>query len=358
MKRIFPQTHNPIKFTFRQTREDFIVTELPLFDKPTNKGNFLYVKIQKIDLSTMEMLKILENELQCFTIGYAGLKDKYATTTQYISIPLKFAKRFEKFHHPKITVLESFRSKEKLSIGDLKGNHFFIRLKDVHEKSAKTMIEVLQDIIRDGVPNYFGYQRFGKESDSFEKARDVAQGEVQMKDKKVQKIMVHAYQSYLFNDWLAKRVELSTKIVQGKVDDLALDDVDKTLVNQQNGFFKVLPGDILYETSTKRWVNVIDLQSIKKPVKERKLFPTGLLAGKKAWRAKGLAGEIEGEFDDIMVLAQGTRREAWMYPRHIKHTFNGKENTFELSFTLPKGSYATVLLENLGNRDMTPKKFK
>lgn len=358
MKRIFTQKHKPIPFVFRQTRDDFIVTEEGLFDKPLNKGNQLIVKIQKQDLSTMEMLNILESELHCHNIGYAGLKDKNATTTQYISMPLKYSKSFEKFYHPKLKVIESFLAKDKISIGDLKGNHFFIRLKEVSEDAAQRLSSVLDDIMRNGMPNYFGYQRFGRDSDNFEKARDVAQGELLMKDNKIHKIMLHAYQSYLFNDWLAKRVALSdeikTKSCEELLKELKISAQECEQLKNQAGLFSVLPGDIMQDFQSGKWLNVTDLQEIRKPYKEHKMVPTGLLAGSKAWRAKGLAGEIEHHFDDFTVDAQGTRREAWIYPKSIRHKYKKEEKFFELSFTLPKGAYATVLLENLANRDLSP----
>jgi len=358
MKRIFKQTHKPIRFKFRQTKDDFIVTEIPLFDEPDDKGNYFIAKIQKQDMSTMELLDFLEHELQCFNIGYAGLKDKHATTTQYISVPLKFSKSFERLRHPRIKILESFRGKEKLSIGDLKGNNFFIRLHDVSPESARNLEDVLNNVMRLGMPNYFGYQRFGKDSDNFEKSRDVAQGELIMKDKKIHKIMLHAYQSYLFNDWLARRIEISQDIMNKDCEELLLglniSQEECTLLKNQVGLLSVLPGDIMLENKTKKWINVTDLQSIRKPYKEQKIVPTGLLAGSKAWRAKGIAGEIEQNFDDLSVNAIGLRREAIVYPKSIRHHYKKESQCFELSFTLPKGSYATVLLENLANRDLTP----
>lgn len=358
MKRIFPQEHQPIPFVFRQTRDDFIVVEEGLFDTPANKGNQLIVKIQKQDLSTMEMLNILESELRCQNIGYAGLKDKHATTTQYISMPLKYSKSFEKFYHPKLKVIESFLAKDKISIGDLKGNNFFIRLKEVSPESAERLAAVLDEIMRQGIPNYFGYQRFGRDSDNFEKARDVAQGEEIMKDNKVHKIMLHAYQSYLFNDWLAKRVALSkeikTKPCEELLKTLKISQTECEQMKNQAGLFTVLPGDVMMDFQSQKWINVTDLDAVRKPYKEHKMVPTGLLAGSKAWRAKGVAGEIEHHFDDFTVDAAGTRREAWIYPKSIRHKYKKNDKIFELSFTLPKGAYATVLLENLANRDLSP----
>jgi tRNA pseudouridine13 synthase len=212
--------------------------------------------------------------------------------------------------------------------------------------------------MRQGMPNYFGYQRFGRDSANFEKARDVAQGELIMKDTKVHKIMLHSYQSYLFNDWLVKRIELShdirTKTCEELLVNLNISQEECDRLKDQPGLFSVLPGDVMHEAQTKKWLNVTDLQAIRKPYKERKLIPTGLLAGSKAWRAKGMAGEIEHYFDDLTVDAVGTRREAWVYPKAIRHSYKQEQKCFELSFTLPKGSYATVLLENLANRDLSP----
>jgi len=358
MKRIFKQSHKPIKFKFRQSKEDFVVTEVPLVEEASDKGNYYLAKIQKQDMSTMEMLEFLENELQCFNIGYAGLKDKHATTTQYITLPLKFSKAFEKLRHPRFKLLESSRTKQKLNIGDLKGNHFFIRLHEVSQEAADNLSLVLNEVMRHGMPNYFGYQRFGKDSSNFEKAREVAQGELLMKDKKIQRIMLHAYQSYLFNDWLAKRIEISQDVQKKECEELLINlnisQQECDLIKNQAGLLTILPGDIMYESKSKKWINVNDLQAIRKPYKEQKMVPTGLLAGSKAWRAKGIAGEIEHHFDDLTVNAVGLRREALVYPKSIRHSYKKADKSFELSFTLPKGSYATVLLENLANRDLTP----
>ncbi|HIC43972.1 MAG TPA: tRNA pseudouridine(13) synthase TruD [Sulfurimonas sp.] len=358
MKRIFKQNHKPIKFKFRQTKDDFIVTELPLWDTPQDKGNYFIAKVQKQELSTLELLDILEEELQCFNIGYAGLKDKHATTTQYISVPLKFSRSLERIRHPRIKILESFKAKEKLSIGDLKGNNFFIRLHDVNAEAASNLEDVLKEIQKHGMPNYFGYQRFGKDSGNFEKSREVAQGELMMKDKKIHRIMLHAYQSYLFNDWLAKRIEITNDIENKDSEELLVNmnisAQECDVLKNQAGLIKILSGDIVYEYASKKWINVTDLQKIRKPYKEQKIVPTGLLAGSKAWRAKGMAGEIEHHYDDLTVNAMGMRREAIVYPKAIRYEYKAKDKSFELSFNLPKGSYATVLLENLANRDLTP----
>jgi tRNA pseudouridine13 synthase len=355
MKRLFLQDHDPVEFLFRQSADDFIVDELPM-ERDHGSGGYLIVKVQKQNLTTTEMLKLIEAETHCHTIGYAGLKDKAATTTQYLSMPLAFSKALENFKHPQVKILEGFRSRGKIGLGDLEGNRFFIRLKQVTPESAQRLQELLDEIMRQGMPNYFGYQRFGRESGNFEKAREVAQGEIEIRDRRMQRLLSSAYQSYLFNDWLARRIRIS-KAMQGMdIEALAqhygLSKPEAQQLLNQPGLFRVLPGDIMLDQKTRKWVNVTDLQAIRKPYRERKLVPTGLLPGKKAWRAKALAGSIEREFDDMTVIASGDRRPAWVYPAGIRWEYIKEEGFFELSFTLPKGAYATVLLENLANREL------
>ncbi len=354
MKRIYLYDHNELDFSFRQSKEDFIVTER--FNPFSNRGNYLIIEVQKQNLTTLELIKILEDLTQCFSIGYAGLKDKKATTTQYLSLPLKFSKKIKELQHPQIKILNSFRHHEKISMGDLEGNHFFIRLKEVNAHVAKALQQQLKNIQKEGMPNYFGYQRFGNDVDNFEKSKEVAHGETYIKDKKMQKLLSNIYQSYLYNQWLASRVLFSKDVIGLDKESLlvkyALTPLIVEQLKNQPFVFKVLPGDILLDLLNKQWVNVSDLQGIRKGVKEQKLVPTGLLAGKKAWRAKDEAARFEMPCDDLLVDAKGERRPAWVYPKEIHYAYDEASKSFEVSFFLPKGAYATVLLESLANRNL------
>lgn len=332
MKRIFLQKHDPINFTFKQSREDFIVDEIATYSK-AKKGGFVVLHIEKFNLSTMDMIKILQDELKYYNIGYAGLKDKYATTTQYVSLPIKYAYITKKLKHPQIKILDVYYSKKAIALGDLEGNRFKINLKDVSHKSAKKLDEVFEQIQRYGMPNYFGYQRFGKESSNIERARSIAHGEELLRDKKMQRLLANSYQSYLFNEWLAARIVKS--------------EGEKSL--------KVLEGDILIDATSGSFINVSDVSKVKKTLKERKAYISGLLAGTKTWRAKAEAQEIEKDFDDLEIVANGSRRAAWIYPTKMRKEFNQASGIYTLEFILPKGAYATVLLENLANRDLEPK---
>ncbi len=346
MKRIFFQDHNAIKAHFKQSNEDFFVDEIMNF-KTKDVGNYLIVKIQKQDMSTLELLTLLEESLNCFNIGYAGLKDKYATTTQYLSFPLKFSRELKHFRHPQIKILETFQARQGISIGDLEGNRFTVRLHKVGRFNASEIQAHLDNVLRNGMPNYFGYQRFGKDVENLEKAREIAHGDIVLKDRRLNKLLSNAYQSYLFNDWLKERVELSNTINESEEEKLKL--------NNQPFLFRVLEGDVMLNTKSLKWENVTDIQALKKPYKEKKLLPTGLLCGSKVWNAQSVAGEIEKKYNDPDVQAKGDRRLAIIFPSKIASKHDDKNEILELSFTLPKGSYATVLIENLLNVDLTPK---
>ena len=89
----YAYNHTPLSFDFKQTVERFFVEEIPLYTF-TGTGNYLILKIQKTDMSTWKLITVLAKAtgLQERDIGYAGLKDKNATTTQYISLPKKYEK--------------------------------------------------------------------------------------------------------------------------------------------------------------------------------------------------------------------------------------------------------------------------
>ena len=310
-QRIFLQTHEPLTFTFKQTKDDFIVDEISDIQFK-GKGNFLILKIKKQSTSTWELISIISETLNIeeHLIGYAGLKDKNATTTQYISIPANKSKEYKLLNSKNIKVIGTFKHDKKLKIGDLVGNRFKITLKDVSSDSLPQIYQTLSQIQKHGIPNYFGFQRFGKES-NFEKSQRITNGEEILKDKKLEKFLKLAYQSYFFNAWLAKRIELS----------------------RENNSKKLLPldGDVF---------NLHDRTII-----------TGLLPGRDILRAKKEARVIEEEFDDIFIQEKGYRRDAWIKPLDIKNKYNKETQSLVLEFSLPKSSYATVFIENIANKN-------
>lgn len=330
VKREFIQTHKALNFKFYQNEFDFIVEENPI--KFSNRGNFVIMKIRKKNLGTWDLidsisrtLKVYENE-----IGYAGLKDKNATTTQYISIPRKYIKDIKNLKSKKIEVLETFLHGSKLNIGDLESNTFQINLHEVEQSDVGKIESILKQASKVGMPNYFGFQRFGLDGqENLEKARKYIYEDLIIKDKKLSKMLIAIYQSDFFNRWLVERLKLSK-------DEL-----------------KLLSGDVFRVYSTDKYFTPKNLSDeMLEDFKNKKIVPTGLLPGRKAFRSMYEARTIEEKFDDTYIQEKGFRRDALVYPRNISVSYDKESKKCNLKFTLPKGSYATVLVENIANRNL------
>ena len=147
----------------RAEREDFVVEELPLYE-PCGEGEHLYLWIEKQGLATHEAVRRIAKRLGASQrgIGTAGLKDAKAVTRQWISVHKKSVEDAEKLGDDQFRVLEAKLHTNKLRTGHLRGNRFRLRLRGAgpHEEAARATLEHLA---AHGVPNGFGLQRFGWE---------------------------------------------------------------------------------------------------------------------------------------------------------------------------------------------------
>ncbi len=338
-------------FSFNQTPKDFIVKEEPLYSF-SGDGEHLILKVRKRGLSTWEMIDIISNEVGVpkRDIGYAGLKDKNALTIQYISIPKKYQSTLKNLSHPDIKILDSTYHNNKIRVGHLKGNYFEIRLKKVLGASKDKIDSTLDWIESNGLPNYFGYQRFGVEGRNYIDGKKILDGELKLKDKKLSKFLVSAYQSFLFNNWLSKRIELSRVL-----GDFSEDEAEKIFnlksgslkgVKSQESFFKILRGDLMMHYPFGRVFFAKDLEKESQRFKSKDISPTGALFGKRVKLSEDVAFEIEKNFL-TQIKESGSRRYAWIFPKEIKKSYIPQKAHYEMSFFLPKGSYATVVIDFL-----------
>ena len=335
-KREYLDTTSEIGFKFYQSKEDFIVDEVPLgeFKK---KGNYLILHVKKQELTTWDMVAIFAEYLAvpAQKIGYAGLKDKHATTTQYISVDASHEKLLKKFHHKQIKILSSLRHSHGIRMGDLAGNRFSINLHFVDNIDSGRIEKVARKIAKNGLPNYFGYQRFGRDGDSIKQAKDMIKGDVFIEDTKIKNFLISIYQSTFFNDWLRERVTHSRE--------------------NNNGKFMLLDGDVYQDAKGKLSTPKI---MPNREFEAKKLVPTGLLCGRDIFRARDAALKVEKKYDDEFLQEKGYRREALIYPQDIVCNYVRKQTMLNISFTLPKGSYATVFLESIANKNYTAKDVK
>jgi len=142
--------------------EDFLVDELPLYE-PEGKGEHLYLGIQKTNVAHGELMSCLRRHFNVreTAIGFAGMKDKLGITRQTVSILIPNDPPTVDLDHQRIQVLWSKRHRNKIRLGHLAGNRFSIRIRDVDPLKAPLALRTLRKLEANGVPNYFGAQRFG-----------------------------------------------------------------------------------------------------------------------------------------------------------------------------------------------------
>lgn len=141
---------------------DFLVEEIPLY-QPQGEGEHLYLCIEKSGVAHAEMLSIVRRHFRVpeRAIGFAGMKDKVGITRQTVSLHVHDDPQSIEIPDPRIRVLWAARHRNKLKRGHLLGNRFSIRMRDVDPLQAPRVKRMLDRLARTGVPNYYGYQRFG-----------------------------------------------------------------------------------------------------------------------------------------------------------------------------------------------------
>jgi len=150
----------------KQQPSDFIVEELPSVPVSSEKDEHAVFLLEKQEIDTFDAVRRIAQRLQIslFEIGYAGLKDKHALARQYISIPTKYNVQGLKME-PLVLSLVGY-SRKKIKIGDLAGNRFSIVVRDVEEHELPGIAQRAKALAVSGVPNYFDSQRFGSVIDT------------------------------------------------------------------------------------------------------------------------------------------------------------------------------------------------
>lgn len=268
----------------RTAPEDFQVEERPLY-LPCGEGEHLYVKITKRGLSTPDLVRRLSSSLgiKAQAIGVAGLKDARAVTTQMVSLQEIPSERLAGIKiDDKIMGFQILgRHRNRLRTGHHAGNRFRLIIRNVADHAAESIPAVLQQLNTRGVPNYFGPQRQGRKGDNYEVgAALLTDARRREKMNRTQRIWyLNAYQSFLFNRMLAKRI----------------DEIDRLFV-----------GDWAMKHANGACFLVEDTE-VEQPRADRfEISPTGILFGSRVSWASGEPGEIE----EAVIAEAGTTKEA------------------------------------------------
>jgi tRNA pseudouridine13 synthase len=145
----------------KDTPEDFLVTEIPAYE-PCGSGEHLYLTIEKRGITTLEAIRRISAVLRIpeKDVGYAGMKDAVGVTRQTFSVPGISPETVYGRDFGQVKVLSAEKHTNKLKLGHLKGNQFSVRLQGV-SGSVSVANEIMEVLVNRGVPNWFGYQRYG-----------------------------------------------------------------------------------------------------------------------------------------------------------------------------------------------------
>jgi len=147
--------------------EDFYVEEIPL-SMPSGQGPNTWFLIEKIGRDTLDVVLDIAKILHISRkrMGFAGMKDKRAVTRQWLCVSNFEVEKIEKLQDKlyNVKILKIMQNEKKLRIGQLIGNKFRLLIRDSNSQivDVETTKEVLAQLIARGVPNYYGWQRFGK----------------------------------------------------------------------------------------------------------------------------------------------------------------------------------------------------
>jgi tRNA pseudouridine13 synthase len=332
----------PINAVFRSTPEDFDVEEVPAYP-PSGTGEHTFAFIEKRGLTTKDAVRMLCESVGADpkAAGWAGLKDRHAITRQWISIWETTPDALMKLELEGVRVLEAASHPHKLRTGHLESNRFRIALRQIDPARIDDLHRVLAEIETRGLPNYYGEQRFGREGDNATHALRWVLGEARAPRSGFQrKLQMSALQSELFNRCVAERVQTST-------------------------LGKVWPGDVMKKHDSGGLFTATDVPEAQARADAWEISPTGPMFGAKMRWPEGEARlREEARLEEVGLtldqlgkwkrIAPGTRRFVRIPAPKIGVRVS--DNTANLDFTLPAGSYATILVREILKRDAQPPK--
>ena len=272
-------------------------------------------------------------------MNFGGLKDRYAVTRQWFSIylPGKADPDLEKFKIEGCEILKTTRHNKALKHSALRGNLFTIKVsnlalnnKPLQESDLNNIVKRIELIKTNGLPNYFGEQRFGIDGGNLDVATRLFEGKSD-DDQLSQRMAVSAARSHMFNLVLQQRIQNQTW-------------------NQYS------PGDVCMLNGSKSFFvpNATDLVDVPSRMQCFDIHPTGLMFGKGDLHVTEKVGELEqGIIEQESLFAKGLMgRNLPMERRALRvklhdFTYQVTPESIHLSFMLPAGSYATSVVREI-----------
>jgi tRNA pseudouridine13 synthase len=309
----------------KATAEDFQVDEV--LDIPlSGQGEHLWLWVEKRGLNTEEAARRLARAagVSQRNISYAGLKDRQALTRQWFSLhlPGKADPDLGAAEGHSLSILKRVRHSRKLQRGAHAANGFNLRLTGLVADHQR-LEQRLHQLAVQGVPNYFGLQRFGHRGGNLVEARQFAAQEALPEQRNLRSRLLSAARSYLFNRLLAERVA-------------------------DGSWNRAQPGDLLAFTDSRSFFPAGEAECADPRLAILDVHPTGPLWGEGCSPAAGLAQQREqalaawlasaGMTQERRILRLPIGQLAWHYPQ---------PDVLHLAFVLPAGCFATVVVREL-----------
>lgn len=333
--------------TIKQHLSDFKVYESLSFE-PSNSGEHTLLHIEKTGLNTAFVAEALAKfgKLQLRSVSYAGRKDKYATTSQWFGIyHEKNAKPdWSSFAMSGVKILDITQNERKLRTGAIKSNRFEIVLRNIDNLDEQALLTRIEAIRKQGVPNYFGNQRFGEliKADgtvqlggNLSLAEKLVNGE-DIRNRNKRSMAISALRSWLFNHFVSNRISRLKYQQMLNGDALSLSGSNSFFIHRQEDQellattkTRLTQGDVLV-TAPLWGEGELDSQS------DARLFE------------QKTADEYEQVCNALVSLKLSQqRRPILLFVEDFSAQIS--DNSAQLSFSLPSGCFATSVLREIAN---------
>lgn len=324
----------PITAVLRSAPADFYVEEILGFE-PDGQGEHCWLWIEKENLNTADAAQRLARfaGLRERDVSYSGLKDKVAIARQWFCLHLLNREvDWQRWDDTALRILRVARHSKKLRRGTHRSNRFVIVLRDVRGDVDELQKRV-ERLARDGVPNYYGEQRFGREGRNIDLAQQMFAGEKRKLPRQQASIYLSAARSLLFNEVLAERI-------------------------RQSNWLTPLPGDVFMLDRS----NSVFMQALDSELQQRFVQADIHLTGPLPGRSKDLiSGDIVQLLEQRCMNAhpqllagllaadvEAARRALRFMPGDLRAECLGAD-VWRIAFELPKGCFATSLVRELAH---------
>lgn len=321
----------------RTKSSDFQVVENLGFEPEENdRGQHFWLYIEKIENNTEYVARALAKfaDVANNQVSFSGLKDRHAVTRQWYSVELTALSDIDwgQFELENTKILKVVQSVRKLRRGTHKSNAFKITLREL-QGDLISLFERLEYIKENGVPNYFGEQRFGRDHHNLAIAESIFSGK-KVKNRQAKSMALSAARSWVFNHYVSQRIASKAKN-------------------------EILAGDVM-QLMGSHSVFTTSGEDIEADLKERMAVKDIRITGPMIGRGDALVAGASKRFEEQVIQKfenwvehlsrlglDASRRPIWLYPEGLKWELDN--DVLILEFILETGTFATSVIREIAD---------